>query len=56
MKMPQFKGARDRARHNHVRLERIAARDFGGGFLIEPFGWLTAWTVALWPGGDTTNG
>lgn len=47
---PHFAGARSRARSNHARLRSIAARDFGGGILLEPFGWLAAWSVALWPG------
>lgn len=49
MRLPQFSGAKARARSNHRRLQEIARTDFGGGFLIEPFGWLTAWEVALWP-------
>lgn len=47
MRRPRIKGSLARARYWHAQLERIAERDFGGGFLIEPAGWLAAWSMAF---------
>jgi hypothetical protein len=50
--IPQIKDSRQRAKYFHTRMKQIAKTDFAGGILFEPFGWMAAWSVALWPGKD----